>query len=156
MVVLLLERFIFPVLYSNMSKRNLRGADVYPWISNSNLFQAGHDWPGIVQMPLYSAASISPERACNSWRDVWCCCLHFNNMFGSTRSDKLHGNQAVVAPLHQYTNFKKHGSYIFTFFSFLNMCEWTATVCMCKWSSPVDREPWTSATLFSSPCCLLI
>lgn len=63
MVVLLVERFIFPVQYSNMSNRLLWGADVYPWISNSNLPKQGMTDLEEYRCLLYSAAPISQDGA---------------------------------------------------------------------------------------------
>lgn len=58
MVVLLVERFIFPVQYLNVSNRPLWGADVYPWISNSNLPKQGKTDLEEYRCLLYSAAPI--------------------------------------------------------------------------------------------------
>lgn len=63
MVVLLVERFIFPVQYSNMSNRPLLGADVYPWISNSNFPKQGMTDLEEYRCLLYSAAPISQDGA---------------------------------------------------------------------------------------------
>lgn len=63
MVVLLVERFIFPAQYSNMSNRPLWGADVYPWISNSNLPKQGMTDLEEDRCLLYSAAPISQDGA---------------------------------------------------------------------------------------------
>lgn len=63
MVVLLVERFIFPLQYSNMSNRSLEGADVYPWISNSNLPKQGMTDLEEYRCLLYSAAPISQDGA---------------------------------------------------------------------------------------------
>ncbi len=63
MVVLLVERFIFPVQYSNMSNRPLWRADVYPWISNSNLTKQGMTDLEEYRCLLYSGATISKDGA---------------------------------------------------------------------------------------------
>lgn len=63
MVVLLVERFIFPVQYSNMSNRPLWGTDVYPWISNSNLPKQGMTDLEEYRCLLYSVAPISQDGA---------------------------------------------------------------------------------------------
>lgn len=59
---LLVETFIFPALYSNRSKRPLRGADVYPWISNSNLSKQGTTDLEEHRCLLYSAAPVPRDR----------------------------------------------------------------------------------------------
>lgn len=63
MVVLLVERFIFPVQHSNMSNCPLWGADVYPWISNSNLPKQGMTDLEEYRCLLYSATPISQDGA---------------------------------------------------------------------------------------------
>lgn len=63
MVVFVLERFIFSMQYSNMSNRPLWGADVYPWISNSNLPKQGMTDLEEYRCLLYSAVLISQDRA---------------------------------------------------------------------------------------------
>lgn len=63
MVVLLVERFIFPVQYLNVSNRPLWGADVYPWISNSNLPKQGKTDLEEYRCLLYSTAPISQDGA---------------------------------------------------------------------------------------------
>lgn len=87
MLVLLVERFIFPVQHSNMSNRPLWGADVYPWISNSNLPKQGMTDLEEYRCLLYSAAPISQDGAEAAEEKIfffqgrcWRCCLHFNNM----------------------------------------------------------------------------
>lgn len=80
MVVLLVERFIFPVQYSNMSNRPLWGADVYPWISNSNLSKQGMTDLEEYRCLLYLAVSVSwDETETAEEMMVWRCCVHFNN-----------------------------------------------------------------------------
>lgn len=93
MVVLLVERFIFPMQYSNMSNSHLWGADVYPWISNSSLPKQGMTDLEEYRCLLYSAAPISQDGpkqlkircfvCCFLFfiqGRCWRCCLHFNNM----------------------------------------------------------------------------
>lgn len=76
-VVLLVERFIFPVQYSNMSNRPLWGASVYPWFSDSNLSKQGMTDLEEYRCLLHSAAPIS--QAAKKIM-VQRCCFHFNNL----------------------------------------------------------------------------
>lgn len=71
-VVLLVERFIFSVQYSNMSNRPLRGADVYPWISNSNLSERGMTDLEEYRCLLYSPAPAFQDGA-ETAEDVMVC-----------------------------------------------------------------------------------
>lgn len=81
MVVLLVERFIFPVQYSNMSNRPFWGVDVYPWISNSNLSKQGMTDLEEYRCLLYLAASVSQDGTETAEEMmVWRCFLHFNSL----------------------------------------------------------------------------